>query len=221
MRFRLLASLAILPVLVVGSVSSAAPRPPKPSCNLVTDAAGDAKALLPAGTAPSTSMDILSADLAATAKEGTAVIRLKALKDLDLDAGYAQEYYFEFKPNGAPKSLYLLVRLGGEHVEGPYIAFGTADYSTSPITYARFGGVPARPVIDPAKSEIRIHFPLTAFAPTGIKLSKGTKVGGFIVRTLARFTAQGQGPEAKADEAVSAKNKIYVVGGSSCVRVGI
>ena len=214
MNARLIAGLALVPAVLLGSASAA----PKASCKLVTDALGDATAVRPAGASPA-SLDIEWADLAATGKDLTAVIKLKNFLQQDQDAPVGRQFYFEFRPVGSAKGLFVMTQLGPEQVEGPVTNFGVVEYLAAGPSYQRFGGTSVKPVLDYAKGELSMHIPMAEFSKTDVALRSNMKVGNLIARTVAYALPFAQGPASKSDEAVSAKT--YVIGAASCVRVGL
>lgn len=204
--------LALAASLAAVGVAGAATRPkPKPVCNLLTDAAGDANSFLVANPGlpvpPSDDyLDVLSGDIATDARTLTAVLRMKAVGS-DATAPTGSTVYFNFFVGDA--QYFVNAVLDGS---------GGATYN-----YGDFTGTSGRKTlgvatgfIDPAKKEIHISVPVSAF-PASIK--SGTKITQLTALGQRFFgTAAAGGLTPTADEAASAKT--YVAGSLSCVKPG-
>lgn len=193
-----LALSAAASVLLAGGATAA---PGKPSCNLITDPAGDT-------TGPSTALDIVSGDVASTAKTFTAVIRLVALAESDLSSPTGIAWGMRFTSPRSELPYYLLAtKFQGSDVEFTY---GQVDGTTLEELGVGSGKV------DLAKKEVRIHAPAKAL---------GLKPG----MTLTALQAQGRraigNPNAatlytNADTSDPNAAGEYAVHGQSCVKPG-
>ena len=183
---------------------------PKPVCNLVTDPKGDSS-LSTAATLPGTgddALDIVSADLAASAKTLTAAIRLVKVADTATTApnGFSVVYTFT-APSKPDVPLYLRYFAGSPALDGLF-EYGYDDPTNglTPLGDA-FG------VVDTAKNEIRISAPLNGFdAQAPIK--KNDKLAGFDVTTSRDLVVL----LTYADRGTATTT--YTVGAPSCVTPG-
>jgi hypothetical protein len=206
------AACAVVALSLVGAGAASAATKPKPVCNLVTDAQGDANGFVVTDTGlpvpPSDDyLDIVSADIASDAKTVTAALRLKAV-GADSMAPTGSTYYFNFTISGT--QVFLTAK-----TDGTAWTYSFGDFTGDAGGRNTLGD--ATGVIDAAKKEIRITASTKAW-PDAIKTGK-TKLAGF--NALAqRFigTDLTGGATPTADEASS--SKAYLAGASSCVRPG-
>ena len=210
-------------LLVVGTGHAAV----KPVCNLVTDAAGDAKQVnaqppVPATTLPAGSsddaFDITSLDVATDKSVVTGVIRVKALSASSQYAPMGSSWFVSFAVDGATLTL-------GAHAS----ATGTITYDGS---YASATGGSLYPgaltgAFDKVKNEVRITAPLSLFAAQAT-IKSGTKltaISGAAGQEVAVPEATGAfGGGTFFSDANSTDNagggQDYVAGTKSCVIPG-
>jgi hypothetical protein len=204
-------ALALAASFVSAGVAGAAVKKPapKPVCNLVTDAAGDANGFLVTGlpAVPSDkNLDILSADIASDAKNVTAVIRLAAV-GADQTSPTGGTVYFNFSIGDT--KVFLSAVLNG----------ATATYEAGDFTGTngqRHHVAGATGFIDTASKSIHI----TTAANTWTDIIKaGTKLNTLNVlaqRYIGNALVGGVTPT--ADDATS--DKVYTGGAKSCVTPG-
>jgi hypothetical protein len=222
------AVLLVLALLPTGAATSAlaatrAKPAPKPVCNLVTDATGDSGIDPVPGDAND---DIVSADIASDGKKLTAVLRMAAMAQPD-PAVLGRALSMEFTAKGSENLLFLAART---YPTGTKYLFGyTADDPNTGVT-TRYTIGEAVGSVDPAKKEVRITAPNAAFAPSGTKLVKGTKLSA-LTASSDRIFGQGVVPSQEVGGQRAplggltlrfddATGKSYVVGTLSCVKPG-
>ncbi|MCA1711190.1 MAG: hypothetical protein LC789_05935 [Actinobacteria bacterium] len=209
MTIRTAVVLSLAATVVAGGAAVAAPKA-APSCNLVTDAKGDGTGFLltDMNYLPNDrNLDLVSGDVAATAKTITAVIRTDALDLKDSDAPTGRAYYANFTVDGV--ELFLSAALDGA---------GGATYSGGYIEGRRTRLGEATGVLDTKAQEIRISAPVSLFAEKA-PIKPGKKVLDLNLlaqRYVGDRSAGGVTPS--ADEATG--GKAYVVGAPSCAKVG-
>jgi hypothetical protein len=209
---RPLLAVALCAGVVAGGTAVAAPKP-KPVCNLVTDAAGDAT-LDPAGAAADDALDILSVDVASDRSSITGVIRVKKLaKDS------ARNWTVGFTADGTEFSL------GGHTTVTGDVVFDTA-YAGD--TGGSLYGPGTTGVFDTAKNEIRITAPLGLLSEQAVIKAGKTKITDILGSTGPELLV----PDASgmfgstlfsyspfvSDDATGGKT--YLAGSASCVAVG-
>lgn len=165
----------LLAALLAGSVAAAgiaaaAPKPkpkpaPKPVCNLIVDDKGDGTFV---ATPNSTTLDVVSADIATGPKQVTAVIRVDKLAD-DQFTSHGKQFKMNFVVGGV--SYYL--RYQGSGVLGDSFDYG--DQSGANAGTVRKGEATGK--LDPATNTITISMSKSEFA--GLK-------GGVITEMTAR-----------------------------------
>ncbi len=212
--------------LTVGSevVSTAAPSK---YCNLVVDERGDDNvAFEPGGATSSSSLDIVSADVASDRQNLTAVVRVPRLESLDLTSPSGAAYSVTFS---SEKSRFELV--ASRHPDGELFqlwvitsSVGSGDGGASSAT----GRVLIGGAFDEDASEVRITAPLKAFRPYA-SISPGTPIEAIQVVT---YREVGNSEDTGAPEPIpghagafndadSASSKAkYPAGSASCVAVG-
>jgi hypothetical protein len=218
------AALLIVSLLPLGAAASAvAATKPKPVCQIIKDAAGDAEYN---GAVPGADGDDLtSADLASDGKKITAVLRLAAVAANDPMAPLGRGYFVEFGAKGSDSNLFLSARpypTGTKFVYG----YSAPDPNTGINTSYTIGD--ATGSVSPEKKEVRITAPNTGFAPSGTKLPKNTKL---LTPTATVYRIAGQGlvpSQSVAGQRVpigglllpfdDATGKNYTVGALSCVK---
>ena len=208
-------------LIVTGSAQAKVkPKPPKPVCNLLTDAPGDAALIGPPAPDPSNdALDILSADVAADAKNVTAVIRVKKLA--------------KTAPTFAPTGIQWRVGFTADDVVFSMAAhtnaLGTevydASYKTTVGGSLYSGGVTGQ--FDLAKNEIHITAPTSLFsAQATIKpgkvlsaLTANTYIDVVVPDATGKF---GGGTFASDGLGIDSgtSDKTYKVGTLSCVTPG-
>lgn len=231
MKLRSALALAAALPLAAGSVTGvahAATKPaaakPKPVCNLVTDAAGDATYNNVPGDGND---DIVGGDLASDGKTVTGVIRLAALAQPDPMAPLGQGFFISWSAKGSDAQLFLSARTyptGTQFIYGYQGVDPTSGINTS-YTLGTAAGV-----VDTAKKEVRISSPTASWKDTGAKMAPGDKLLAPVVETY-RIAGQGLVPsQSVGGQRVpigglllpfdTADGKNYVVGTPSCVAVG-
>lgn len=206
------------PVLALGvcaalaaatGVAAAAPKA-APVCNLVTDAKGDGTGFLftDADYLPNdANLDLVSGDIASTAKVITAVIRTDALDLSDSAAPTGRAYYANFTVDGV--DLFLSAALDGA---------GAATYSAGYIDTTRTSLGAVTGVVDTKKKEIRITAPVSIFAEQAtIKPGKRVLDLNLLAQRYVGNRSVG-GATPSADEALG--GKAYTAGSPSCVVPG-
>jgi hypothetical protein len=233
MRLSRLAPYAAAAALAAFSPAAlAAPR----ACRLVTDPAGDGRLTGNTSTPytddvyDSTDLDILSADVATDAKNVTAVVRLKTLRENDPDAPTGRSWDVSFVTGEQRYVLRADVAPDGQSG----IVFreqGRTTYSGNGAATAEGIGK-AKVVLDYARAEVRMTAPLSRFAPyTPI-------VRGHALKDLSVWSYHhagtggsrhslpndwvvdygGGGLSHSIDHATS--TRVYLAGAPSCVAVG-
>ena len=193
MSVRTIAALAATTPLLLGVAAvDAAPRPkPKPVCNLIVDAKGDAVA--PAAPMPNDpNLDILSADIATNATTLTAVLRIADLSGKGDTSPTGRAYTFVFTARGHVVSV--------EGIVGP-----------SGVTWA---GGKGSGTIDSKKNEVRVHIPLSTLP---VQVKAGDKLNGLKAHTW-RWVHGTRVVIGNVDTGVT--NTAYTAGAPSCVKVG-
>lgn len=208
---------------VVGPAAEAATRPkPKPVCQIIKDAPGDATYNNVPGDGND---DIVTGDLASDGRTITGVVRLAALAQPDPAAPLGQAFFVRFSPRGVDKLLFLSART---FPSGTTYSFGysAADPNTGIDTSYTLGE--AKGVVDTTKKEVRVTVPVAAFKAAQVNLARGLKLLTPTAETF-RIVGQGMVPSQQAgpvrvplggvllpfDEASGAS---YVVGTPSCVK---
>jgi hypothetical protein len=221
------AALLVLALLPTGAATTALAatkaKPVKPVCNLVTDPSGDAGVSPVPGDAND---DILSADVASDGKKITAVLRMAAMAQPD-PAVLGRALTMEFSARGSENLLFLSART---YPTGTKYLFGytAPDPKTNVTTRYTIGE--ATGSLNPAKKEVRITAPNAAFAPSGTKLPKATKLLA-LTASSDRILGQGAVPSQEVGgqrvtiggltlQFDDASGKTYVVGTLSCVKPG-
>jgi hypothetical protein len=193
-------------LVVAGSAGAAA----KPVCNLVTDPAGDASATT-AAAIPGTNdgaLDITSADLAASSKVLTSVIRVSKAAATSATAPNGYSALFTFVAPSAPDvTLYMRYSAPTPALAGGF-EYGYDDAVNGLTPLGTADGV-----VDTAKNEIRISAPLNGFSDKAT-IKKGSKLGTFNAKTSRDAVAF----IFYADAATSGST--YTVGALSCVKPG-
>jgi len=207
----------------IGPAAEAATRPrPKPVCQIIKDAPGDATYNNVPGDGND---DIVSGDLASDGRTVTGVLRLAALAQPDPAAPLGQAFFVRFSPRGSDKLLFLSART---FPSGTTYSFGySADDPNTGINTSYTLGA-AKGVVDSAKKEVRVTVPVTAFKAAGVSLVKGLKLLTPTAETY-RIVGQGVVPSQEVGPARvplggvllpfdEASGAAYVVGTPSCAR---
>lgn len=186
----------------LGALPGASAAPP---CDLVKDPMGDSAVLT-----DQPGMDIVSADMATTAKAVTMVIRLAAAPNtLNPEAVGGTRYYFEFVAPGSANPQFLRANIDF----GTGALTVTSGEKTPSATGSSYSNDPANPDIT-AKIEgkvLTMSAPLSAF--TRVTPAVGKKLRTITVSSFARAGTF----ILLADEAVTTKT--YVAGSKNCVKV--
>lgn len=231
MRSRLALVPAIALVALVAPVAQAAGKTPKaaPSCNTITDPAGDTFAIRlqdsqGAYGPQDDSLDIISGDLASDGKVVTAVVRIKKLSRA-----------ISTSPTGLTVGLGFLIGTG-DSVVRLQAALPTGQPDRFEVAVIPPDSVPNQPatfvgtvtgVVDLAKNEVRISAPAAMLAPYG-SLKPGTKLipndaeSATASRAVPPITSTpGQPMTTRGPFAdIAAGGKPVVVGAPSCVVPG-
>lgn len=188
--------------LAVAAAGGAVAAPPKPNCNLVKDAKGDAEIV-----SSQPGMDIVSGDIATGAKNLSAVIRLDgAPSGGNPQAAGGSRYYFLFSVPGTDDLQYVSAVV-------PFVGaptFRTGQAVTSSTGTTTYTNDPETVTGEIKGNEISISAPLSAFASRA-KIKPGTKLGALTVETFALVGVL----LVSVDEAVG---KSYVAGAHSCIK---
>ena len=229
---RLLPYAAALALLALSPAALAAPK----ACRLVTAPAGDGRATGHTSTPytddvyDSTDLDILSADVATDAKNITAVVRLKTLRENDPDSPTGRSWDVSFLV-GEQRYIMMATVAPDGHRGIVYRQLHDTRYSGNGATTAEGIG-PAKVVFDHKRAEVRMTAPLSHFVPhTPI-------IRGHAIRDLSSWSYHhagvgggrhslpnghvvdygSGGVGSSIDGATS--TKVYVAGTASCVAVG-
>ena len=181
------------------------------SCNLVTDAAGDANGSFIqegiSGVPSEDAVDIISGDVATKGKTLTTVLRVKKLALSSPTAPGGLHWKFFFNVGDTQIFTQAIAATGAS----PTFTFGTIDETAG--TSKSLGD--AAGVLDMAKSEVRISVPISA-------LPESPKPGSKI-NTLAPNAGRYFGSPAVTfsdSTDVASSEKTYTAGSPSCVAVG-
>lgn len=231
MQSRLALIPAIALVALVAPVADAATKPAKvvPSCNTITDPAGDtfaARSQDPQGVygPQEDGLDVTSADLASDGKVVTAVVRIAKLSRSIGLSPTGMSTGIEFLIGGGDTTVRLqAVLVTGQPDRFEVTSIASDAVPNSPSTYV--GAVTG--VVDLPKNEVRISAPVALLAPFG-PVTKGVKLfpGDAQSATTGRATpAQTTTPGAPASTRgtfadVAIGGKPVVVGAPSCVVPG-
>lgn len=211
MKTRALVALSAVAVagLGAGAANAAVKKPTvKPVCMLIKDSAGDAKG----ANGGDQSLDVLSADLSADAKNITAVIRLAGSPTgTDTNAPVGRNWYLQFDAPGAANPLYLSA---SSDVKGTLTySYGDVEPSANG-TIATAKGTAIGSVVG---KDLHITLPTSGFGALAT-IKPGTKLGGL---TAVTYWYLGVplviGALEPGDDA---SGKSYVVGTPSCVKPG-
>jgi hypothetical protein len=211
-----LAALAALPLVVgvIGTADAAAPKKPKPVCNLLVDDKGDA-GLGPVAAANAPGLDVVSADIATDGKKLTGVIRLAgpASAALDPTAPSGRTYHMEFFGQGGDNPVFLSLMIAPNATAAQFGHFDPATGINTGDGEATFKLV---------GNEIRMTTSLGNYGSYG-KFKNGSKITGLSVTTGRMVGAYVQpglygynSPTADTAEG----GKVYVAGSPSCVKPG-
>ena len=204
MNRKTLAAAVIVPLLLGVSAVDAAPKKkpaPKPVCNLVTDAKGDATDTGGTGAkAPNDpNLDILRADIATNATTLTALIGLSALDDSENSSHTGRSYVVTFTAQGKTVTVRGITSPAGDK-------------------WADGNGTGT---VDKAAKQVRIHVPLaklSEMAQLPQPMKAGVKVTGISASTW-RWVGTTEATLGIVDRATGA-GPGYTLGYPSCVKVG-
>lgn len=216
------AAAAVVAVILSAAATSASAAP---SCNVISDAAGDAQVLVTA--APSDdSVDIISGDIASDKNLLTAAIRVKKLAPSNPQAPTGQMYFLLFTAPGSADVMFVSAGLFPTGNEFSY-GYQGVDPNTGVNTSYRLGD--AIGVVDTDKSELRLSVPIGKFAERA-NLKPGTKLSGLLAEGRKLYgqrvvPSQQVGPARAPLGGVtltfdSGEGKSYVTGTPSCLAVG-
>ncbi len=207
-------------VLAVNLAAGAAAAPARePKCRIVRDDADDVRSGFGVVGHPSSTVDIISGDLAANSRTLTAVIRVKklVLPDPTSQTGV----HFSFSMRGPESRIVLSANFGpdGDFFDiyaGQTTEVGGED-GVSTVPYL----APATGVFDRGRNEIRIHAALVDLAKVD-SLSQGARLSkpfieastGVVSKNVARsFTTTG-------GRDVTATGMSYTMSERTCVKPG-
>ncbi len=206
---RPLFALALCAALAGVTGLTSASAAPKPVCNLVTDAKGDAKG--PTAVANDSVLDIISADVGSTAKKLTAVIRVDKLAETT--ASY---------PLGITWRVNLTIgdtTYGIAAISDRSGVIGQTSYTDPATGQGNIDGS-ATAVLDLKANEVRITSPAVGFAGR-VNVKAGTEITGINALTGAIFQAPNGVVNlryATVDTATGGSD--YKAGTPTCVPVG-
>lgn len=203
MNRKTLAAAVTVPLLLGVSAVDAAPKKkaPKPVCNLVTDAKGDATDTGGTGAkAPNDpNLDILRADISSNATTLTALIGLSTLDDSENSSQTGRSYVVTFSVHGKTVTVRGITSPAGDKwADGN----GTGK-------------------VDKAAKQVRIHVPLAKLAEMAQlpqPLKPGVKVTAISASTW-RWVGTTEATLGIVDRATGA-GPGYTLGAPSCVKVG-
>ena len=219
MRVRRTYAVAVVGALAIAGISTQAgaaskpkPKPVKPVCNLLTDDAGDAS-FLP-GVADD-NLDILSADVATSAKTLTVELRLKSYSATDTNAPFGRNYYVLFSAPGQPNPIFLSYSVGPLASSASYgdlePGAGASSYTpkgTATVAVAGTNITLSAPIADLSS--------LAAIKP-GTKLTDLNANATVLVGVPDNPAVGTPGVVFSADTATGGKS--YIAGTPSCVKV--
>jgi hypothetical protein len=196
-RKTLTATAALSLLFGIPAASAAVKKPPKPVCNLVKDAKGDAtdNGTNAVAMPNDPNLDIVTADVASNANTVTGVIRLAALDGQGSTAPTGAAYTLSFLVKGTVVVLRAYVSPAGES-----FADGTGKALTGKV--------------DKAKKEIRIHAPIASLPVQFKAKDKVTEIKA----QSARWVASSPVSLGLVDNGISPTT--YSAGALSCVKVG-
>jgi hypothetical protein len=194
-------------------LAHAATKPaPKPVCNLLTDAAGDADGtFLQEGMLPSSedAVDIVSGDVAADTKFLTTVLRVKKLAASSATAPGGLHWKFFVTVGGSTIYTQVIAPVGGS----PSFGYGHIDPTAG--TSSRDGD--AQGVLDLAKNEVRVSIPAGSLP---VKLKTGTRIDT-LEPNAGRYYGSPTGSPSLSDSTdLATSSKVFKVGQLSCVKPG-
>lgn len=193
-----LAAASAVSLLLGVSAAEAAKPKPKPVCNLVKDAKGDATDNGTSAVAMPNdpNLDIITADVASNTKTVTGVIRLAALDGQGSTAPAGAAYTMSFLVKGTVVVLRAYVSPAGE-------------------SFADGTGTALSGKVDRAKKEIRIHAPIASLPVQFKAKDKITEIKA----QSARWVGSTPISLGLVDNAISPA--AYVAGTLSCVKIGV
>jgi hypothetical protein len=219
--------LAACLVVMAGAGYASAAAKPKPVCNLVSDAKGDATYNNVPGADGD---DIVSADVASDGTTITGVLRTAALSSPDPQAPFGRGYFVLFNAPGSANQLFVSART---YPQGAKFVYGSqgVDPNTGVNTSYTLGD--ATGVVDQAKGEVRMSAPVKGLIDGAkAKLGRGVKLTALTAQTY-RMVGQGfvpsQSPAPGAPRVPlggvllpfdDAAGGSYLMGTPSCVVVG-
>lgn len=206
-RLRTAVAVGLVSALALGGAAQAAPKkakpkPVPPTCNLIVDPKDD-------GTIDKGALEITGGDIATSAKELTAVIRVAKAAKSSSTAPTGLKWQMVFSVGDAD----LFASVLSDQVNGVTANYGYFDGTSGKIEGTAAG------VIDEAKNEIRVTVPTGAYSKATIKPGmKITKIGASAVSVLQAPTGIANLRVFSNDSATT--EKAYAVGTPSCVVVG-
>lgn len=211
MKVRLAVAAGLAGVMAFAGVSQGASK----ACNLLVDDKGDANGFVNQGVMPNSidSLDIISGDIATNAKALTAVMRVTKLSKTDSSSPLGLAYYFNFTVGDVTLFATALTTPSGDRFGAGYIG-ATRTSLAGEVTGA----------FDEGKNEVRIHVPLSVFAPQ-VVIKPGSKfldlnaLGQRFVGAYAP-AAQHRSAGATPTADVAESTKTYTASARSCVAVG-
>lgn len=204
-------------VVAVTGVSSASQHV-HPCVHAIIDQAGDANA--PPGISSAANpvfpsepaYDITYADLATNSTSLTGVIHVLKLATTAGTAPTGLEWRFDFMVGGKQLFVQAIV---DKTPGSAFIGVGQGRYGYLDSTAHTLGRL--TPVLDLARSEVRMTLPLQAFAGQ-TRIKPGVRLSD-LVASAGRFYNLGASTITEADDHGWAKQD-YIAGARSCVRVG-
>ncbi len=216
--------ISLVGCLLVMSMAVSATAAPGWACKLVVDERGDSDiAFEPNAVTNSSSLDVVSADVASNDRLLTAVIRVDELVSLDPRSPAGSFYQFMFTAQRSRFHLEAGRTVDGELFQLWVVTSSVGDENGGSSTSERRAVVDG--VFDEDASEIRITAPLSAFRPHAV-IARGTTISGFSITTFrgvgnSGATGPGRGYSATMHSSDHAKSTAtYRAGSPSCVMVG-
>ena len=203
---------------IAGGVTAQAATP-KPTCNLITDPAGDANDPTTAHAAfggpnpvPNNAhTDVVGGDISSTAKSLTVKIKLASAPSVDPTSPQGDYFYFTFTPSGAANPVYLLAS-GSSTLK--FTAGAITTDTTGATNYTDNSSVPVKGKVD--GSTITMSVKLSDLKPLA-NVKQGAKITDLSVFTAGVIEVPGvTGLLIDGDHATADKN--YTAGAPSCLK---
>ena len=206
-------------LIIAGTADAKAkPKPPKPVCNLLTDATGDAN-VLGVGDPSNDAIDVVGGDIAADKKLITAVIRVKKLAKTSPMSPTGMLWSLDFTADDVVFSF-------AAHTDPTGAVAYQASYKTALQGSLYDGG--ATGTFDLAKSEIHVTAPVSLLAAQAT-IKVGTVLSALAAKGSMDIVVPDPSKKVAAGGTIedvslgldsAASDKTYKVGTLSCVTPG-